>query len=139
MSYYRIKQMEMTSKCIHPATIATQWRDMHNRMQALRSIRIQATYKPKPCKGGIIDASVIHYLALAGLRVVEVMLAVSCAALAYGYKYVAPDGACVVALLIIKMSAPSLLHRLYLKIHNDVLIKLIYFFVIGRKNDKDNL
>ena len=35
---------------------------------------------------------VIHYPALAGLRVVEVMLTVSCAALAYGYKYVALTG-----------------------------------------------
>ena len=39
---------------------ATQWRDMHNRMQARRSLRL--TCNPnitEPCKGGIINTSKI--------------------------------------------------------------------------------
>ena len=43
---------------MHPSVIATQWRDVDNRIQALRSIRIQTTHKPKPCKGGIININV---------------------------------------------------------------------------------
>ena len=52
--------------------IATQWCDMNDRMQTLRSIRKQRQTDTKPCKGDIISiVTIIHYSALTGLRIVE--------------------------------------------------------------------